>query len=333
MKQYPAPKVRLFRKVNLPGRLMNAPQEYQDNHLTGNPKVPHDLSETGKTITFDPKDIGGNYVFEAKCGTSTKQITVTAADAVTFEQSDDLWWFNGEDPSRYHISVTIQANGGCPGTYTWKVTAGADKVDLRNGGTTADEISGPQLRSIEVISTAPSGASEDVTIELKIDGVLVGEHKLTVFAPETLVLKIPNINQVAHPSGFRSRITYRIKDQFDETLPRHVEWNEDIDGNGMYSNAGQVSAAAISDWAGENWSWGEEDGWLEDPNAAQDTITRRGGASWIPPALHPQNPLGGEKVDHSPEGTWYVGSTAIGKGVKVKDGVTWQIYRDHADHE
>jgi hypothetical protein len=163
----------------------------------------------------------------------------------------------------------------------------------------------------------------------------VCKQYLTVLAPASLNW-LSNYDQ---PSGssFKSEIHYQILDNQTHVLPHALPWNEDIDGNGVYSDSTTVTTAAIPDSTGENWGWGEESGWdgswVVDPNNAFDTIQRGAPPGRTPSPQNPQSPLGSAKICHSPTGAWYVGTTGHGGiGVKVKT-LKWQVYQDHGRHE
>lgn len=243
-----------------------------------------------------------------------------------------LWWFNGENPGgSYHVTTTLVAQAVTTGTFVWEVIWGADKVDLCNDGAVADALTTTDDNTIEVISTAASAPAESVTsdviIRLVYNGTEVWTRDLAVFAPHRQI----HLNDSDSPSGvgYSSRITYELRDQFNQRMPYFIPWNEDIDGNEVHSNATTVSAAAITIWENENWGWGSEGSALVSPSAAVDVI------EYVAPDKIPtvENPHGGnEPVDRSPSGAWYVGSATIGKGVRVGNCV-WKRYRDHSRHE
>ena len=255
-------------------------------------------------------------------------LTVNANILVLWAWYDyDLWWFNGESPANYHVTITVTAQGATTGTFKWQVIAGGDKVNLNNGGDDSDTIIATDDNTVVVKSTAPSTSLNDVTIRFTYNNVFVQDLSLTVRAPDNL--EHLNDDDDDWGDGWRTTISYRIRDQFNQVLPQNVPWNEDIDGNGQYSNDTTVSNAAVSDWEGENWPWGQENGVITNPNNAQDVFVRSG-ASATPPT---ENPHGGNvKVDHVPQGKLRVGSATIGRGVIVRN-LVWQTYRDHGRHE
>ncbi len=291
-------------------------------HPTGYYKYPGQLSPSSVPA-------GHYYLIVGDHGPDhTRKLTV-----IEVKMDHDLWWFNGENPGGgYHIETTLTADGVTTETFKWDVTAGAAKVDLNNGGGDSDSITATNDNTVTIKSTAPSAGAtnvtKDVTVRLTYNGFAVCDFDTVVFAPDHLT-HIGNSHS-AYANGYWSKISYEIRDQFDTVLPHDVSWNEDIDANGAYSNGATVNAAATSDWAGEQWSWGDECGWVVSPNSATDNLRRAGALN--PTPQNPQTPLGSSKIDHSPQGSWYIGSTTIGEGVKVID-VVWQMYRDHGRHQ
>src|SRR5690606_12035768 len=142
-----------------------------------------------------------------------------------------------------------------------------------------------------------------------------------VFAPVALE-RFGAPDDTAYPPGteigYESKIHYKIKEHFGTILPRDVPWNEKFNG------------IPVSDWVGEDWGWGAQNGWVVNPNDAFDTIRRSAPPGVLTP--DPRAPYNGAgKIDHVP-GTWRVGSADIGEGLHVKN-VVWQIYQDHGNHE
>ena len=265
-----------------------------------------------------------------------------STNVLSVQLDHDVWWFNGENPTGgYNIAATLAVSPLTTGTFKWDVISGSDKVDLNNGGADADSITATDDNTVTVKSTAPSAGAatvtKDVTVRLTYNGVAVCTYDLAVFSPDHLV-HLGDIDQT-NGTSFTSLICYEICDQFDDLLPYDVPWNEDIDGNGVASDAATVEAAAISDWTvangrpeDENWGWGAEGSVVTPPGAATDGISRGAPPGRVPSPRNPQSPLGSDKIDHSPAGGWYVGSLTPGEGVRVID-VVWQMYRDHARHE
>ncbi len=261
-------------------------------------------------------------------------------DAIIFKIAldKDLWWFKNENPQGgYNISATLSVQPMSTGTFKWDVTAGTSKVDLNNGGISADSITATDDNTILVKSTAASVAAttvtKDTTIKLTYNSsTVVCSYDLAVFSPHSLK-HLGNIdhNYGALPPpypnnpGYWCEIKYEILDQFGGVLPHNVPWNED------FNKDGQSAVSGVSDFAGgDNWGWGPESGWSVPPSGAIDNLARCQFSGATPPVQNLGS--GSVKVDHV-IGAWYIGSTTIGKGVLVKDNCKWQMYQDHARHE
>ena len=241
----------------------------------------------------------------------------------------NIWWFNGESPSGYTMQTTASVSGAPGGaTFAWSISGPAAIV----GSSTNS--------SVTVTNTGPSVSPGDVVVKVVVAGAAICQTNLTVLAPKSLNL-LSNYDQ-PFGDGYVSEIHYQILDQFNHVLPHTVPWNEDIDANGVPSTSDEVTAASKKDYciangdpADENWHWGEEEG---DPSADPNNCRDRVGAnhppgSTVPDTLHPQTPLSGVKVTHSPSGgSFHVGSDTAGKGVLVKT-LKWQKYQDHGRHE
>ena len=276
-------------------------------------------------------DQPGEKTVTGRCrnSTDTEDVTIIKLDIDPLL----IWWFNGESPPNYPLHATITAAGATEGAFDWRVVDGKSKVDLCNGGVSSDLIEATDDNTVTVHSTDASAPDVEVTpdvwITLTYNGDEVGGVLTAVLTPH----RLEYVDTVHSPfaGGYKSKVIYKIKDQFDRVLPHEVGFNEDIDGNGVYSDKPTVSAAAISVWPSENWGWGEEGGVLHDPSAAYDAICRFEPAR-TPSVESPHEPVQYDPIDHSLLGGWYVGSVDVGKGVQVSATV-WAIYRDHAEHE
>jgi hypothetical protein len=119
--------------------------------------------------------------------------------------------------------------------------------------------------------------------------------------------------------GYRTEITYTIRDQFGALLPGgNIQVNEDFTGS------------AVADFPGMNWLLTIEMFFALTNPVFSDVIEGEN-LSKNPTPQAPQNPLGSTKVVHWGQDI-YVGSTTVGQGKKVQTA-TFQKYRDHADHE
>ncbi len=226
-----------------------------------------------------------------------------------------LWYFDGEDPTNYHIEVTWTAEGATIGTFKWEVIAGTTKVNLEND---TDIITLTDDNQVGIKSTEASVSDNDVTIRFSYYNIATADCYMEVYAPASL--EYIGTNHWDWGIGFLSEVYYRINDQFDWTLPDAVEHNEDW------------ASPDTHDWLGppvENWPVPNADGWTVDPTGWADNI----GVSI--PGLDPtvqnnQAPLGSEEVDHWNQ-EWYIGSNTVGDGTYVHIN-GFQRWRDHGDH-
>lgn len=260
-----------------------------------------------------------------KCKTTGKEVTADARlTAIEIKQSDDLWWFNGESPAGYKVSVTLTATGATTGSFQWDVTAGTDKVNFENNATifSATDRNTVGLKSIGA-SAAAANVTKDVTIRLTYNGTVVGDFNTVVFAPRQLVFLRFRDNADA-TFGYLSEIHYKIQDQFNQTLPNNVVINE------------RFTTGQTADFNGTNWRQSLQCGatGICPTVASADWFDMIGGENLalppIPIPQAPQTPLGNVAVAHW-DGEWRVGSPNPGRGLRVQTN-RWSKFRDHARH-
>jgi hypothetical protein len=247
---------------------------------------------------------------------------ITAFQGSGMQASSDLWWFGGTATSGYmtQISLWMTNYTTYAGTYVWTITSGAEIVDFHNG---QDTFTGTNINQVGLLSAAGSNSWMDVAIQCVATGtqggVATATAALAVARPDHFVHL--NNDDKAGPGGggWDSFIHYRIEDQFNRVLPGRVPINE------------KFTTVDITDLAGENWPQSQQGGAVVNPVDFFDRMGAHIVAGQNPVPLNPQNPLSGTKVDHWTQ-EWYVGSTAVGLGVKVKTN-TFQRYLDHGRHE
>jgi len=249
-----------------------------------------------------------------------------------------IWWFNGEDLTSYGYTMKTKATvTGAPSgaTIAWTVTAPA--IYTGSGSTIT-------------ITATNFSAEHGVTITATISGTEVCKQYLTVLAPHSLEhlpapdgdvdSAIANVGGGSSAIAYQSIITDKILDNLGHMLPLLVPMNEDIDGDGKYSDGPTLTGESVWDYPfnPKGWPWGlivgqgGEIGGDANPKKCFDTIARAADdGTWIPPCLNPQNPPRATVINHL-KGFIYIGSKAIAKGVKVQN-LTWQIYVDHGRHE
>jgi hypothetical protein len=242
-------------------------------------------------------------------GTYEENASAPAAVKPTITGPNTMWWFNGATPSSYSSQTQITLSTEDTGnSYSWSVVTGGSKVTLSNQNTA----------NVTLTSSGASGSMNDVGIEVVVDGQVSDQFNLTVRAPHQL-----NHTSTSHSAdgtwGYRTEITYNIRDQFNTSLPgQAIPVNEDF------------TTGVISDFSGMDWRQANEAGaTLPLPNVS-DVITGEI-STHFPTPQSPQSPLGSTKVCHWGQDI-YVGSATIGSGRRVQSN-THQKYRDHAAHE
>jgi len=243
-----------------------------------------------------------------------------------------IWWFNGEDLTSYGYTMTTVATvSGAPNgaTIEWTVT-----------GPTTYTGSGS---SITLKGKAESADLNDVTVQATINGTEICKAYLTVMAPHSLKhlpdkdSSVVNNNPKGNGLAYSSVITDQILDKWGNVLPYALPVNEDVDGDGKFSNAqtlsGEANDANHADYTDHpivGWGFGDEQGWdKKDPGNCYDTIIRYDDGICVPSVFNPRSES--VKINHL-NGSLYVGSTTVGKGVPIQ-AIKWQIYQDHARHE
>lgn len=275
-------------------------------------------------------DVDGDGALDVS-GTDREACRKLEVGVLAIEQSEDLWWFNGEYPDDYAVEVTLTVAGETSGTFAWTVTEGTSKVDLNNGGAGADSITATNDNSVTLISVAASAGAatltNDITISLKLGSITLGSFETVVLAPDHLV-HLQNRSSAHATNGYETFIDYRIEDQFNRVLPDYVPVNELWTGD------------VVNDYTGTDWSRSVHSGTLISPDSWFDLI--RPASDWVEPTPVGPGDTGDDTAIHHWEGEWRVGSTTPGDGVLVScandrwaDDTTcvWKRYRGHADHE
>jgi hypothetical protein len=90
-----------------------------------------------------------------------------------------LWWFFGQYLGGYDTYVHLTASLANAGTYTWEITSGSTQARFDNNDTTF--ITGSNQVVIHSINS--SGAQNDISVKVTIDGQASPEFKLTSLTP------------------------------------------------------------------------------------------------------------------------------------------------------
>jgi hypothetical protein len=224
-----------------------------------------------------------------------------------------LWFFQNQTPSGYATTITLTASPSAATSYMWTIPAGADKVNFV-GGTTTETTTTNQ---IGVSSIFRSDTSNDITVQVQVNGVTSVPFNLTSLAPYRLEF-IQNVDSADGTTGFSTLIHYRIRDQIGNVLPSTVPVNE------------HFTTASTYDYSGSNWVRGPEVPGSINPSDWADHMAGPAALSAIPLPQAPCLPVCGVKVLHF-DGYWKVGSLTTDFGVKVQSS-SWQHYQDHGRH-
>lgn len=244
-------------------------------------------------------------------------------------RTDDLWFFNGPTPTNYKTTVQINAAGPSAGTFSWQVTTNQKAVALNGRGSSASSTGNAPLN---VTSSEISLSSGDVTVHFQYNGNDVGDFPLTVFAPlqkYTTLAKIVYLTGPTDktPSGFDTYADYRIRNQFQDMLPRPLDLNEFFDLATIVNMEPNVGWTTLSANGGITST---DPSFPNDPPAYfQDRYGRNGVLIPLPqspPA--PPAPLSTEEVFNVTQ-KYFMGSQSPGVGRQASVS-TLHMYRDHA---
>jgi hypothetical protein len=241
---------------------------------------------------------------------STTERTAPAEVKPTITGPNTMWWFNGATPSSYSDLTQITLSTEDTGiSYSWSVVTGGSKVSLSNQNTA----------NVTLTSTGMSQDANDVGIQVVVDGQVSDQFNITVRAPHRL-----NLSSTTHSSsanfGYRTEITYTIRDQFTNLLPgRAIPVNE------------HFTTSIVADFSGMDWVQTDDGGTTLPLPIFLDAIEGET-SSHFPTAQAPQSPqLGSTRVCHWSQDI-LVGSATVGAGRRVQSN-TFQKYRDHGAHE
>jgi hypothetical protein len=215
----------------------------------------------------------------------------------------------------------LRANGATdPTKLTWKITAGADKVEFDGAAAGAE---------VQVKSKAGSRRQDDVSVDVQ-DGSAAGtpaySGKLTVRKPDNLISRMV-VDHGSCPAwagcaaacpAYWTEIDYRIVDNVGGTIVGATV-NEKFPSakvNDQATDWGSPAAFATTpSWPNTNGTF--IDNWFQ--------------SCGTPSPVAPGAANAGQKVDHM-EHEFYVGSTSPGKGCRVQKH-TAQRYLGFARHE
>lgn len=249
-----------------------------------------------------------------RCGKSQAGVGELGAD-------NSLWYFGGETQAGFTTTARVRVQG-----YTnaadvrWQISRGADKVEFDGASTGAEVL---------VRGKAGSATAHDVQLDAAEGGTNLLHLPVTVRKPHKLeTVGTPNDQgscpawvSGCHPPVWYTRMTYRIKDNLNDTLS-NVDVNEHFPGtktddvpNNWTSPAG---FSTTPHWSPSSTSGGTfVDNWFV--------------SGGNPSPVAPTAPNAGSSVDRLPH-EFYVGSATPANGCRVQSH-TAHRYLGYARHE
>jgi hypothetical protein len=222
----------------------------------------------------------------------------------TISGPQTVWWFNGQNPSGYGTSITLQSSGGS--STTWSVSGNTAAVHLSttSGAST----------TVTASSTVWSATEGDVQITATANGQSSQPFAITTRKPYKLVAgTIQHTCDTTY--GYSDFLNYTIDDQLSAPLPSGIPINENW------------TTGVVADYSGANWRRIDPGKETTSGPGFADQIAGEA-AGFIPTAVCSGS---GVKVQHWGQ-DWYVGSLTLAAGVRVQSDVI-QKYIDHALHQ
>jgi hypothetical protein len=227
---------------------------------------------------------------------------ITVAPTIT--GSNTVWWFNGQNPSGYSTSITLQSSGGSSTTWSVSGNTAAVQLSTTSGSST----------TITATSSAWSSTSGDVKITATANGLSSQPFAVTTRQPYKLVAGTIQHN-CDSTYGYSDFLNYTIYDQLSAALPSGVPLNENW------------TTSVVDDYSGANWRRQNPGNFTTSGAGFADNIQGEA-AGFVPTAVCSGS---GVKVQHWGQ-DWYIGSLTIASGVRVQSDVL-QKYIDHALHQ
>jgi hypothetical protein len=244
-------------------------------------------------LEFIDTDENGRYFCNIDNG-NTDYVYAQLNVKPTISGPNTIWYFNGLSPSGYATSITLTSDGGA--STTWRVTAGANKVNLSS-------TSGAQI-TITSSGSAFSSSVGDISIVATVGGVDSAPFTLTTRRPASFH---PGAVDTSCSStwGYTTLVYYQVWDTHTDPLPVDTVVNENW------------TTGIIPDYSGTTWR--RLPPGYDTTNASQgaafaDTIDGEDSSHNTPLA----NCTGSDTpVQHWGQ-EWRLGSTTSGTGPRVQ---------------
>ncbi|HVN20991.1 MAG TPA: Ig-like domain-containing protein [Dongiaceae bacterium] len=134
----------------------------------------------------------------------------------TISGPNTVWWFNGQNPSGYSTSITLQSDGGSSSTWSVSGNTAAVHLSTMTGATT----------TITATSTAWSSTPGDVKITATANGQSSSPYDVTTRKSTSLTDPTTSGGVCDSQWGYETLITYLVRDQMNIVIPTDVDYNE-----------------------------------------------------------------------------------------------------------
>jgi len=289
--------------------LYDAGQQHVQNMVGINPGGSVAFPSGNPNVYTNPGTSGADYYIKLWCQYQPIHDFNFTINSLAITGQTDLWWFNGESPSEYDLSITLTSSAGSP--TQWEIVAGTDKVTM--------SVSNGTQTTLTSTGIAFSGSVGDILVRASAANE-TADFAVTSRKPNRLLpVSQSYVCDDSEPSyGYRSIVLYVMQDQLTNDLPRGVPVNE------------QWTTGPVSDYHNPetNWRFGTEVGQITEDAVFTDEI----GGEWpgLPAIPLPTCDGNSEPIQHWGQ-SMQVGSVTIGSGVTVQTD-TLQKLRGRALH-
>jgi len=223
--------------------------------------------------------------------------------------SDDVWYFNGQSPAAYEMSITLTSSAGS--ATQWAITAGGTKIRLSTttGSSTSVTSTGTDF------SSSPGDISVTATVTIGEQQFTSDPFYITSRTPYRLVPNGGATTDCDSTWGYVSHVPYIMQDQLLDPLTYSVGINE------------SWTTGPVADYPGTNWPQSTAIGGQSTGAQFQDDIQGELD-SYFPIASCNGSST---TVQHWGQ-EWWVGTQTSGSGTPIQTD-TFQKYINHADHE
>ena len=249
-------------------------------------------------------------------GTSQISATVAKIDITPKDGAFELWYFEGQKPSNYPVSVTLQAKmtPNIDDSFTWTASKGSSLFDVDSGMT------GMFTSTATITSKGKSQSTKDCQAKAvsKKHSLISNTYDFTI---DYLTALTPRGSPTTSPltfmgaTGWDTLIPYKVNSKFGTATTKDIEYNENW-----------VSAYTYY-YTGCTWSQPAEGSGSITPASLRDELT-----SPLLSTPQPNSPGTSTTTVDGWGGQWRFGSSSKGKGTTVLNK-RWMRYIDHGEHQ